>query len=60
MTTPLKSQLTGFTGMYLGMLVVVTSDTTDSNNGLYRLKDVALRIVVITLLSEIRRLVVIH
>ena len=39
MTTPLKSQLTGFTGMYLGMLVVVTSDTTDSNNGLYRLKE---------------------
>lgn len=28
--------------------------------GLYRLKDIALRIVVITLLSEIRRLVVIH
>jgi hypothetical protein len=39
MTTPLKSQLTGFTGMYLGMLVVVTSDTTTSNNGLYRLKE---------------------
>ncbi len=38
MTTPLKSQLTGFTGMYLGMLVVVTEDT-DSNNGLYRLKE---------------------
>ena len=28
--------------------------------GLYRLKDIALRIVVITLLSEIRRLLVIH
>ena len=28
--------------------------------GLYRLKDIALRIIVITLLSEIRRLVVIH
>ena len=39
MTTPSKSQLTSLPGKYLGMIVVVTSDTTTERNGLYTLKE---------------------